>query len=119
MPSMPKRGCSVPGCPEIAGDSGMCEYHRKKYRRESSRDRRWNEKRPNTSERGYGSRWQKIRKAYLSRNPICNKCERKGRTTAADTVHHIIDIKNGGTHNLDNLMALCRDCHERVHGRLY
>ena len=114
MPQMPFKACAWSGCSEVTRDQ-YCELHRKKYRRESSRDRRHNKK---TSERGYGRSWQKTRKAYLSRNPICEECLSKGRTTAANTVHHIIEIDNGGTNHFDNLMALCRDCHERIHGRL-
>ena len=31
-------------------------------------------------------------------------------------VHHILPINHGGDHHIDNLISLCRDCHEEEHG---
>ena len=31
------------------------------------------------------------------------------------TVDHILEVSRGGTHELENLQVLCRDCHDRKH----
>lgn len=33
------------------------------------------------------------------------------------TVHHIVERAEGGTDILENLMTLCRECHDKVHGQ--
>lgn len=45
---------------------------------------------------------------YRCENPFC-------KNTNFLTVHHIIDEKDGGTNNLDNLIVMCPYCHELVH----
>lgn len=34
--------------------------------------------------------------------------------TPSTEVHHILPLEKGGTHNEDNLMALCKPCHSRI-----
>lgn len=41
-------------------------------------------------------------------------CEECGGT--AVDIHHIILKSQGGTDNADNLIALCRKCHQKAHG---
>jgi len=43
-------------------------------------------------------------------------CENCGK--AAVDVHHLIYKSHGGTDTIENLMALCRTCHDRVHSGL-
>jgi 5-methylcytosine-specific restriction endonuclease McrA len=40
-------------------------------------------------------------------------CENCGK--AAVDIHHLIYRSHGGSDTIQNLMALCRDCHDRVH----
>lgn len=40
----------------------------------------------------------------------CEVCSR----TAVD-IHHIIFRSHGGTDRIENVMALCRDCHNKAH----
>jgi len=72
------------------------------------------------SKRGYDWQWSKVRKMKLSINPLCEMCLKEGRATAADTVHHIVEVEQDPSLRLDlkNLMSLCRDCHEKIHGRV-
>ena len=30
------------------------------------------------------------------------------------TLHHIIPVRRGGTHCLENLVIFCRDCHDAI-----
>ena len=63
-------------------------------------------------------RWRLTRLHVLSLNPFCVDCEKKGRTTPATDVDHIMtlgEIYALGDHdeayNLDNLQPLCKQCH--------
>ena len=40
--------------------------------------------------------WRHARERYLRRHPNCVDCEQAGRVTPADTVHHIVDRRDGG-----------------------
>jgi 5-methylcytosine-specific restriction endonuclease McrA len=63
--------------------------------------------------RYHGVAWQRLRKAFLRRNPLCDQCGR-----IATVPHHVLSIDEGGEfYDGDNLLALCRACHENVHGR--
>jgi len=57
--------------------------------------------------------WQRLRKAKLSVQPVCEACERRGVTRLAKAVDHIKAIKAGGEPfpPLDGLMSLCQSCH--------
>lgn len=66
-------------------------------------------------ERGYGKEWQKIRARKLWHDPLCERCEENGMTTAAAVVHHRDHDQYNNTPI--NLMSLCRDCHEQIHRR--
>lgn len=67
------------------------------------------------------SKWKKVRKAYLSMHPYCERCEAAGYLMPAQHVHHkcYISEKNindyNVTLNMDNLEALCHDCHTKEH----
>lgn len=32
-----------------------------------------------------------------------------------EEVHHILPVSRGGRHNKENLMSLCRSCHNKIH----
>lgn len=59
------------------------------------------------------STWQRLRQAKLSTQPICEACERRGRTVLARHVDHIVEISMGGPAfpPLDGLMSMCVSCH--------
>lgn len=63
--------------------------------------------------------WQQARLIKItSANGICEKCGAIG-----EEVHHIIHINSTNiedinvTLNQDNLLLLCKDCHNKEHGR--
>ena len=55
-------------------------------------------------------------KAYvLNRdNHTCHNCKGKTKDSKLE-VHHIIFRKNGGSDDPDNLITLCKTCHDRLH----
>lgn len=67
--------------------------------------------------------WRRLRKARLIEHPLCEKCLEEGRVTPAETVHHVIPISQAGSKleamdiafDSNNLMSLCRKCHEEIH----
>jgi 5-methylcytosine-specific restriction protein A len=108
MPRKPKKPCAYPGCPNLT-EGRYCEQH------ERLRNKEYNQyQRPyNPSER-YGSQWRQIRNRYIAAHPLCEECYRQGRLTTSQEVHHIVPLSKGGTHDFDNLMALCKQCHSRI-----
>jgi len=108
MPYKPKRPCSHPGCPKLT-DKQFCDEHAKQNAREYEKYRRD----PETRKR-YGRAWKRIRDRYISQHPLCERCEQDGRLTPAQEVHHIKPLSEGGTHDSDNLMALCSSCHSGI-----
>lgn len=58
--------------------------------------------------------WRKIRKLFISKNPLCKHCDDKGITTTATVVDHIIPIERGGDKlNEENFQSLCESCHNK------
>ena len=108
MPKKPKRPCSYPGCGRLT-DGQYCDEHR------FSIDRQYNRylRDPDTNKR-YGRAWKKLRARFLLLHPLCEQCKCEGRLTAAEEVHHVVPLTNGGTNDEGNLMALCKSCHSRI-----
>ena len=111
MPKRPLRPCSHRGCPALT-DGQYCPEHQKlaaahynRYERDPAMRKR------------YGGAWPHIRALFLATHPLCAVCQREGRVTAAEEVHHILPLSRGGTHAEDNLMALCKECHSRITAR--
>ena len=66
--------------------------------------------------------WNQLRmKAYLRDNRECQHCKAEGKVVKGQNVHHIqpIDLRPDLALNIDNLITLCIDCHNKVRGRVY
>lgn len=96
MPRNPAKPCSHPGCPNL-----NCEIHGR---------RAPDNRRPSAAARGYGRRWQRLRRMYLRSNPLC---EHEGCDQAATDVDHIKPRSQGGTDEWENLQALCHSHHSQ------
>ena len=68
--------------------------------------------------------WKELRAAKLrSTNGLCEECLKQGVNTEARCVHHVVPIETARTKdemrrlsfNWDNLMSLCKPCHDRIH----
>jgi len=108
MPYKPKRPCSYPGCRRLT-DGRYCDEHRQVAEHHYNHYLRD----PDTNKR-YGRAWKKIRARFLLQHPLCEQCRLENRLTPAQEVHHIVPLANGGTHDENNLLALCKSCHSRV-----
>ena len=109
MPRKPKHACSWPGCPNLT-DKRYCEEHEAKANRQYNKY----ERSPDVHKQ-YGRSWKRIRDRYARKHPLCERCLAEGRYVAVEEVHHIVPISQGGTNSEDNLMSLCRSCHQKIH----
>lgn len=65
------------------------------------------------------TRWKRVRRNFLYKNPLCEECLKVGIIKAAELVHHRIPIKNGGAeYDYSNLEAICHECHNRIHRQM-
>ena len=108
MPNDTAKPCRAFGCGALSRDgSGYCENHKglKSWGK-------WQHDRGSAAKRGYGARWQRLRKIALARDgEICVKCLANGRVSRATHVDHIKAKATGGTDDLSNLQSLCAECH--------
>ena len=109
VPKKPLKPCGYPGCPNLT-EGQYCEQHEKEMRRRYDRY----ERSPDVHKK-YGRAWKRIRDSYAKAHPLCEDCLRDGRAVPMEEVHHIVPISRGGTHARDNLVSLCRGCHNKRH----
>lgn len=111
MPYKPKRPCRYSGCSQLAVGGGQyCAEHQ----RAADETYKKFERSPDVN-RTYGRSWKRIRDRYVRQHPLCEQCLKEGRLTLVDEVHHILPISQGGKSTPDNLMSLCRSCHNKIH----
>ena len=68
-------------------------------------------------------RWRMLRIAKLSDTPLCEMCGRKGVVRPAVDVHHVVsfmstddDVRRKAlAYDYNNLMSLCKECHQFIH----
>ena len=72
--------------------------------------KQYDKDRGSASKRGYDRAWQRLRKWFLNRYPLCQETDCQA---AAAEVHHVIPISERPDLRLDqaNLMSLCKSCH--------
>lgn len=73
------------------------------------------EHRPSARERGYTTQWDKARKGFLAKHPLCVECGAKGATKVATVVDHIVPHRGDKVlfWGRDNWQPLCNRCHNR------
>ena len=68
----------------------------------------------------YGRRWRKLRRQFLSENPLCVMCEDEGQVTPAEELDHI-EKHNGDPvlfYDVSNLQGLCRFHHRSIKAQM-
>lgn len=65
----------------------------------------------NKPKRISGHTLQRIRAQHFRSNPLCVKCQSKGKLSLAEELDHIIPLHKGGTDTDDNRQGLCKECH--------
>jgi 5-methylcytosine-specific restriction protein A len=71
-------------------------------------------KRESAAARGYDHRWRRYAKRFLKLHPLCAECEKRGETTAAEVVDHLIPHKGNMILFWDptNHQPLCKRDHD-------
>ena len=73
-------------------------------------------RRESSAKRGYGRKWRKYSKQFLTANPLCVRCLESGTTTAAACVDHIRPVQTADDPSFlreSNHQALCWSCHSK------
>ncbi|MGO9641499.1 MAG: HNH endonuclease [Candidatus Acidiferrales bacterium] len=136
MPQRPVRICEQPGCGQTS-NLRYCAKHRPKQ--EARAQREFDRRRGSASQRGYGRRWEKLRRMVLARDPLCRMratmlgimaagraigdwrlqaaiAERLDHfclgTRPSVDADHIVP-KPTGDDNESNLQGVCHECHTR------
>lgn len=112
---MALRSCLEPGCPQLV-PRGRCATHARIV------DRR----RGSAAERGYGTRWAKLSRAFRQQYPLCGMrpdgqapvmslCHERGEITAATQTDHVVPHRGDSALLWDwlGLQSLCARCHAR------
>ena len=69
-----------------------------------------------TYQRGDMYGYQNLKQYVLKRdNYLCQSCKKKTKNNSELHVHHILFRSNGGTDTKNNLITLCRPCHDKLH----
>jgi 5-methylcytosine-specific restriction endonuclease McrA len=78
------------------------------------------EQRESSSKRGYGSRWQKAREAFLRAHPLCADHLKRGQVVQASVVDHVTPHRGDKQLFWDstNWQSLCKHCHDSHKQRL-
>ena len=99
MPNAPKRSCTFPGCPAYAEYRGKCMAHAKQTQ-------------SNTTERGYGHDWQKLRALKLATNGVCEIRTHCQGAVATEVDHRIPFTGMADPLRLEwsNLRSACKPC---------
>lgn len=64
----------------------------------------------------YPPDWEARREAVMERqNYWCGRCGRYAGDVSSFHVHHLQFLSEGGSNALENLVALCQDCHALMH----
>ncbi len=115
MPIRPKLPCRKLNCKELVpAGQGYCSKHQTEYNRQV-KERRTDKE----YSKFYSTiEWKRLRNLKLQMNPLCERCEKQGRTTIATIVHHIEEIREGGDRlpTLEELESICKPCHSKHHG---
>lgn len=109
MPRKPKKPCAYPGCPNLT-DGRYCPEHQSKINSDYEKYGR-----DKNAKRKYGRAWKRIRDKYAAEHPFCERCFERGILVETEEIHHKLPLSEGGTHDRNNLIALCKPCHSREH----
>lgn len=104
---MTARAPRICRCGNVVAFGALCTCQAE---RQQQRKAKADAARPSARDRGYGSKWQKAREAFLKDHPFCVRC---GKPSCV--VDHITPHR-GDTKlfwSRTNWQALCRSCHSR------
>lgn len=114
MPFSAPRPCAHSGCSQLVrGRTNRCPAHT-----HDTVDRARDHARPSAQQRGYDSRWDRARRAFLLQHPLCECDECRsgaGQVTSASVVDHIVPhrmaeaLKSGNPEQIKRAQSLFWD----------
>ena len=111
MPHKSMHVCNYPGCQALTRER-YCGKHRKAS---------YDDRRQSAAKRGYDSKWNIARLAFLAEHPTCEcpECVASGQPLPADVVDHIIPHRGNQRLFWDtkNWQAMNHVCHNRKTAR--
>lgn len=109
---MPGKASRICRCGHVVASGVRCPCERKA---DAARKVQFDKTRPNSSARGYNGTWEKARKEYLIRKPVCIMCG-----AIAKVVDHIKPHKGDLVSFWDksNWQSLCSNCHNSKKQRM-
>jgi len=108
MPKMPPKPCAAPRCNEYATKQGYCDEHQIERKA-----KQWDHGGKTRHERGYGTKWVKLRAKVLDRDShLCQHCLSEGVYKQGNQVDHIKPKAEGGSDDMTNLQTLCYHHHK-------
>ena len=68
-------------------------------------------------------RWRRLRAWKFANTPLCESCQKEGKITPAEDIHHIVSFMSVEdqqrritlAYDYDNLMSLCKQHHQKIH----
>lgn len=102
-------------CPACVAAYNARHPERLKTDHDSESNRRYEEKRGNSRQRGYSSRWTTFSKEFLRKHPTCAICGRPARVTDHKTIPADVMMDAWGSfdYSEENYQALCVRCNTR------
>jgi 5-methylcytosine-specific restriction protein A len=97
--------CSTPGCPNLSGRESHCSEHAKVWASPRTASAR------RTGTRHFN---QVIRPKVFQRDGSMCRVMGPGCTRIATEIHHVVEVSQGGSDDLDNLISICAPCHKRI-----
>lgn len=103
---MPMRAPSIRVCGCVVASGQRCQHI---VARDRERKAAFDLKRPTARQRGYDSKWDEARKAFLAKHPRCARCGQP-----ATIVHHSIPHRGNKAIFWDRSkwVSACQPCHD-------
>lgn len=103
---MPMRAPSIRACGCVVASGDRCQHA---IERDRERKARFDKQRPTARQRGYDSKWDQARKAFIAKHPDCSRCG-----APATVVHHSTPHRGDKSLFWDrsNWVPACQPCHD-------
>ena len=90
-------------------------------RHRAEQNKRYDAEQHNQQSAGFyhSTQWQKFRRWFIAKHPLCEECRKHGRTERTRHVHHVEPVEARPDLALveDNCRALCGPCHNQLEPR--
>ena len=71
------------------------------------------------------TQWVSLRSYKFAQSPLCEMCLKEGKSVPAEDIHHIRSFMSTDNpteryylaYDYDNLMSLCKKCHQLIHNK--